>query len=235
MEYEFGIYDDKDCNNLLNILSDVNITYDNFKKVLLLLNYSDLIQPNSYSETPLMYLCKNEGITYEILDLFLKYLNPIDLKTKDYFGDTAFIYLCVNQGITYEILDLYISKLKYEDLIIQGNYIHSAQWFTDYTNKTPLMVLCRNPYVTYDMLELFISKLEPEDLYKQDTENNYALNFLVCNNNILINKSDYYKLFINKYIIKEEFIEILGNIEYNKYKLDIDEYFEIVNNQFDLK
>ena len=163
---------------------------------------------------------------------YLSHLYKADVSK---ISSNTFIYLCVNQGITYEILDLYISKLKYEDLIIQGNYIHSAQWFTDYTNKTPLMVLCRNPYVTYDMLELFISKLEPEDLYKQDTENNYALNFLVCNNNILINKSDYYKLFINKYIINEEFIEILGNIEYNKYKLDIDEYFEIVNNQFDLK
>ena len=231
MEDEYFIYDDDNFNNPLNLLDNKKITYKNLEKLLCKLNYNELIKLNSYRETPLMHLCKNESITYEILELFISYLNPIDLISKDKLGDTALLYLCVNISITYEILELFISKLTHKDLILQNEFNYTNDF---HTNKTALMVLCRNPYITYEILELFISRLYPEDLYKKDKINKCALNYLVENNNIF-SKIEYYKLFINKTILKEDFIEIIGDYEYILNKLEIDDYFEIVNNYYDLK
>ena len=121
------------------------------------------------------------------------------------------------------MLDLFISKLCYPDLIIQNNY-----------GTTALINLCENNLLTYKILDLFISKLNPEDLYSQDIDCKFTLNYLMENESI-DTKIDYYKLFINQTILKDEFIDIIGFKEYTKYKIAIDDYFEIVNNEYTLK
>ena len=121
------------------------------------------------------------------------------------------------------MLDLFISKLNYSDLIIQNNY-----------GTTALINLCENNLLTYKILDLFISKLNPEDLYSKDIDCKFTLNYLMDNESI-DNKIDNYKLFINRNITVEEFIDIIGIEEYTKYKDEIDEWFVIVNNSYDLK
>ena len=117
-------------------------------------------------------------------------------------------------------MELFICKLKNSDILPINKY-----------GCTPLFYLCENISITYEILELFIYYLTKEDLYFENST--YLL--LIVNNKFITNKLNYYKLFIVKSLKKEEFIENIGTLEYNKYSSEIDEYFEIVNSDYDLK
>ena len=188
------------------------MTYEILELFISRLNYNDLIN----KDTPLICLCKNRSLTYEILELFISKLNYYDLIIKGDWEYTALICLCRNESITYEILELFLYRLNYNDLLVSDNREISS-----------LMCLCKNRSITYEMLEFFVSKLNQADLYIQDNNCEIAL--------AIANKLDYYKLFITNYINVEEFIDIIGFEEYTKYKIEIDDYFEIVNNYYDLK
>ena len=254
--YESLITKDKYKNTaLMKLFINKSITYEILKLMITSLNYEDLIAKDIYESTPLLYLCNNESLTYDMLELFVNILHYNDLIIEDNSefklsalkliamnenitypilklllnnihninkSDTILWYLCDNKSITYDLLELLFFRLNYSNLIA----------YPDSSLNTPLLVLCTNSSVTYEMLELLISKLYCEDLYLENKYGKNPLNYLNIN---LDNIVSIYKLFITKFITKEKFIDCITMNEYNKYKEELDLYFEIVNNDYSLK
>ena len=240
---------------LMGLCTNEYITFEMLELMIKFLNYEDLIAKDIYENTALLHICNNEAITYDILELFINNLNSDDLivESNTYFkytplklismnknitypilkllldniktikcDDTVLWFLCENSSITYNLLELLISRLNYSNLITRLD-----------GETTPLLILVfSNSSVTYEILELLISKLYCEDLYLEDEYGKNPLNYL---NPDLDNIISIYKLFITKFINKEKFIDCITMHEYRKYKIELDLYFELVNNTYYLK
>ena len=138
----------------------------------------------------LFNLVDNQNLTYEELELFINNLEYNDLIIQNNYGNTLLMFLCLNISLTYEMIDL----------IVKTNYRNNA-----------LSYLCWNMYINFEILN-------PEELYKQNNGGKNPLTYLTTNESI-VDKIEYYKLFITQYINMDQFIDIIG----------IEEYFEIIN------
>ena len=143
---------------------------------------------------------------------FITNYNYNNLNFQDYNGDTPLMYLCNNSHISNNIIIFFINSL-----IFYGFDLNVK----NFDNSTALISLCKNFLVDFEILSFFLSK--NIDVLHLDNNLNPALFYLSKQKFI---NFEMLALFIKFYPNKNHFIDYIGEINYNKFKSQIDFHYQ---------